>query len=60
MIHNADSSRVRFPELRCDALVLAHLPPEATAGSVLERLPDELPGTAVVVPWIANPHDETR
>jgi len=49
-----------LPELRCNTLVLAHLPPEATAGSVLERLPDELPGTAVVVPWIANPHDETR
>ncbi len=33
-----------LPDLRCDALVLAHLPPEATAASILERLPDELRG----------------
>ena len=49
-----------LPDLRCNILVLAHLPPEATAGAILERLPDELPGTAVVAPWITNPHDETR
>jgi len=44
-----------LPELWCDILVLAHLPPEATAGSILERLPDELPGTAIIVPWVAGP-----
>lgn len=44
-----------LPDLRCDALVLAHLPPEATAESILERLPDELPGTATIVPWVAGP-----
>lgn len=42
-------------ELRCNVLVLAHLPPEATAESILERLPDELPGTATIVPWVAAP-----
>ncbi len=45
-----------LPELRCDTLVLAHLPPEATAESILERLPDDLPGTATVVPWVAGPN----
>jgi len=49
-----------LPELRSNALVLAHLPPEATAGSILERLPDELPGTAVVAPWVANTRKEAR
>ena len=44
-----------LPELRCNTLVLAHLPPEATAEGILARLPDDLPGTAVVAPWIANP-----
>jgi glyoxylase-like metal-dependent hydrolase (beta-lactamase superfamily II) len=44
-----------LPDLSCDALVLAHLPPEATAESVLAQLPDELPGTALVVPWVAPP-----
>jgi hypothetical protein len=45
-----------LPELECDALVLAHLPPETTVASILERLPDELPGTATIVPWVAGPH----
>jgi len=49
-----------LPELRCNTLVLAHLPPEATAESILARLPDDLPGTAIVAPWIANPRNETR
>jgi ribonuclease BN (tRNA processing enzyme) len=44
-----------LPDLRCDTLVLAHLPPEASAASVLERLPENLPGTATVVPWISPP-----
>jgi len=44
-----------LPDLRCDVLVLAHLPPEATAEAILDRLPDELPGTATVVPWIVGP-----
>jgi len=44
-----------LPELRCDVLVLAHLPPETTAESFLERLPEELPGTATIVPWLAGP-----
>ncbi len=44
-----------LPELSCDALVLAHLPPETTADSILERLPEELPGRATVVPWLAGP-----
>jgi len=44
-----------LPELSCDALVLAHLPPETTAESFLERLPEKLPGTATVVPWVAGP-----
>ncbi len=45
-----------LPELSCDALVLAHLPPETTAEGILERLPEELPGTATIVPWVAGPH----
>jgi ribonuclease Z len=44
-----------LPELECGALVLAHLPPETTADRILERLPEELPGTATVVPWVAGP-----
>jgi len=44
-----------LPDLDCDALVLAHLPPEATAASILARLPDVLPGTARLVPWVAGP-----
>jgi len=47
-------------DLRCDVLVLAHLPPEATAESVLKRLPEELPGTAMVVPWVAGPGTDLR
>jgi ribonuclease BN (tRNA processing enzyme) len=42
-----------LPELRCDILILAHLPPETTVESILERLPEDLPGTAIVVPWLA-------
>ena len=44
-----------LPDLSCDALVLAHLPPEATAEAILERLPEDLPGTATIVPWLAGP-----
>jgi len=46
-----------LPDLQCDTLVLAHLPPEATAKSVLKRLPEDLPGTATIVPWIAETTD---
>ena len=45
-----------LPELSCDTLVLAHVPPETTAESILERLPEDLPGTAIIVPWVAGPH----
>ncbi len=48
-----------LPELGCDALVLAHLPPETTAESILERLPEELPGTSTIVPWVAGPRYPT-
>ena len=44
-----------LPELTCDALVLAHLQPETTAEGGLDRLPEHLPGTAIVVPWVAPP-----
>jgi len=44
-----------LPDLRCDLLVLSHLPPETTAEAILDRLPDELPGTATVVPWVVGP-----
>ena len=44
-----------LPELRCNNLVLAHLPPETTAAGILERLPDDLPGSAILVPWVAPP-----
>jgi ribonuclease BN (tRNA processing enzyme) len=44
-----------LPDLTCDTLVLAHLPPEATAERVLERMPATLPGAATVVPWLAPP-----
>lgn len=44
-----------LPDLACDALVLAHLPPEATAESVLARLPADLPGRSLVVPWLPGP-----
>lgn len=43
-----------LPDLTCDRLVLAHLPPEATAQEISALLPDSLPGTAVVVPWVAG------
>jgi phosphoribosyl 1,2-cyclic phosphodiesterase len=43
-----------LPDLDCDALVLAHLPPEATAEGILELLPDDLPGRATIVPWVAG------
>jgi hypothetical protein len=42
-----------LPDLTCGSIVLAHLPPEADARAVLDRLPERLPGTATVVPWIA-------
>ncbi len=44
-----------LPDLRCDALVLAHLPPEVTATAVLDRIPEPLPGAATLVPWITGP-----
>ena len=44
-----------LPDLTCDHLALAHLPPEATAESVVARLPDNIPGTATVVPWVLGP-----
>jgi hypothetical protein len=44
-----------LPELSCNALVLAHLPPGASAEIILERLPAELPGTATIVPWVTGP-----
>lgn len=44
-----------LPDLACDHLVLAHLQPGAGAADVLERLPEPLPGTATVVPWVAAP-----
>jgi ribonuclease BN (tRNA processing enzyme) len=44
-----------LPELACDALVLAHLPPETTAESILSLLPPQLPGSAIIVPWVAGP-----
>jgi hypothetical protein len=44
-----------LPELACDVLILAHLQPGTTADDVLAQLPDELPGTATVVPWLAGP-----
>lgn len=47
-----------LPEIHCDHLVLAHLPPGTTANNMLDRLPDELPGTATVVPWVADPRKE--
>lgn len=44
-----------LPEIRCDHLVLAHLPPGTTAEAMLDRLPEDLPGTATIVPWVAPP-----
>lgn len=44
-----------LPDIACDTLVLAHLPPEATAESVSQRLPEDLPGTATVIPWVVGP-----
>ena len=44
-----------LPDLRCDFLVLAHLQPGTTAETILERLPEDLPGTATVVPWVGRP-----
>jgi hypothetical protein len=43
-----------LPELRCDHLVLAHLPAELRAEDVLERIGD-LEAGPIVVPWIAPP-----
>lgn len=42
-----------LPEVRCDHLILAHLPPGITVPDILQHLPDELPGTATIVPWTA-------
>ncbi len=44
-----------LPELGCDTLVLAHLQPETSAAGILDRLPEELPGSAIVTPWVAPP-----
>lgn len=49
-----------LPELRCETLVLAHLAPETTAERILERLPEELPGAATVVPWLRGPDTADR
>jgi len=43
-----------LPDLSCDTLVLAHLPPETTASDILDRLPDPLPGAATLVPWVVD------
>lgn len=45
-----------LPDLACDCLALAHLQPGTTAEEVLEQLPDPLPGTATVVPWVVGPN----
>jgi len=44
-----------LPEIRCDHLILAHLPPGTTADAILEHLPEDLPGSAVLVPWVTGP-----
>lgn len=43
-----------LPDLSCDALVLAHLPADASAEAIAERLRDAPPSGPVVVPWIAR------
>lgn len=49
-----------LPAIECDHLVLAHLPTGTTAEAVLDRLPDALPGTATIVPWVAPPADRNK
>jgi phosphoribosyl 1,2-cyclic phosphodiesterase len=44
-----------LPDLRCDALVLAHLPPEATAERILELVEGAAGGGTAIVPWILPP-----
>ena len=47
-----------LPEINCDHLVLAHLPPGTTGEAILERLPEDLPGTATVVPYQSDATNE--
>ncbi len=42
------------PQLPCDVLVLAHLPPEATAEGLLASLGELGPDSPIVVPWMAR------
>ena len=42
------------PQLPCDVLVLAHLPPEATAEGLLASLRELGPDSPIVVPWMAR------
>ena len=44
-----------LPRLTCDALVLSHLPAEATADAIAERLQGAPPSATVFVPWVAAP-----
>lgn len=44
-----------LPDIRCDRLVLAHLPSGLTGGTLVDHLPESLPGSAEIVPWIAGP-----
>lgn len=48
-----------LPDLACDRLVLAHLPSGLTAGRLVEHLPEPLPGSAEIVPWMAGPEVST-
>lgn len=42
-----------LPVLGCDTLVLSHLPAEATAEIIAERLRGAPPSATVIVPWVA-------
>ncbi len=44
-----------LPDLRCRRLVLAHLPPEVSAASVLEALGELSPMAPEIVPWCGGP-----
>jgi len=44
-----------MPDLRCEHLVLAHLPPEVSRQRILERLEDAPTDGPIIVPWIAPP-----
>ena len=43
-----------LPSLTCDILVLSHLPAEASADAVAERLQDAPRSATVIVPWVAT------